>query len=144
FASNETWVYTGQVFDADGVFSFAENIDDSAQVAIDGVVVLKNGSAAVVTNSALTGGQNGATASNAANTGTTAVNYGMGPNGDGWHTIEIRLGNATGAAGFTSDATNHWGANSPSTFMGFGFSATGNAAFDGNNFAIPQDPGTAA
>src|SRR5205807_819393 len=32
--------------------------------------------------------------------------------------------------------------NSPSGIMGFGFSPTGNAAFDGNNYVIPQDPGT--
>ena len=28
WADNTTFVYTGQVFDADGVFSFAESIDD--------------------------------------------------------------------------------------------------------------------
>src|SRR5439155_827177 len=87
--------------------------------------VLKNTGAAVITNTVVTGGQNGATASTGANTGTTAVNYGMGPNGDGWHTVEIRFGNITGAGGFTSDATNHWGANSPSAITGFGSTGTG-------------------
>ena len=37
---NDTWVYTGYVKDDDGVFSFAENIDDRAAVWIDGNLVL--------------------------------------------------------------------------------------------------------
>jgi hypothetical protein len=38
----ETWVYTGQFYDADGIFSFAENIDDNVSVKIDGVLRLRN------------------------------------------------------------------------------------------------------
>ena len=36
-------MYTGQFFDADGSFSFAENIDDSVLIRIDGVQRLTNG-----------------------------------------------------------------------------------------------------
>lgn len=40
WGDNQTWVYTGQIFDADGIFSLAENIDDSVSIKIDGQVVL--------------------------------------------------------------------------------------------------------
>src|SRR5262249_21620332 len=42
WGDNQTWIYTGQFFDADGTFSFAENIDDNVLIKIDGVTVLRN------------------------------------------------------------------------------------------------------
>jgi hypothetical protein len=42
WSSNQTWIYTGQVFDADGIFTFAENIDDNVEIKIDGQRVLFN------------------------------------------------------------------------------------------------------
>jgi hypothetical protein len=42
WSNNEMWIYTGQVFDADGLFTFAEQIDDSVEIKIDGERVLFN------------------------------------------------------------------------------------------------------
>ena len=88
WGSNQTWVYTGQFFDADGFFAFAENIDDSVQIFIDGVLRLTNAGFNVPTTT-------GSTTSNPAG-GTQ--DFGMGPLGDGWHNIEIRMQNGGGAA----------------------------------------------
>ncbi len=111
WGSNETWVYTGQFRDSDGFFAFAEDIDDSVQVKIDGVTRLTNGSHLVPTTTGSTTGFGGAANANP-DGGTTF--FGMGPNSDGWHTIEVRLGNGTGGAGATGGQTG-W-----STTKGFG------------------------
>lgn len=42
WGENQTWVYSGQIYDADGLFTLAENIDDSVQIVIDGQVRLFN------------------------------------------------------------------------------------------------------
>src|SRR5262245_54046298 len=78
--------YTGQFFDADGIFTFGENIDDQVRVYIDGVLVLSDN------------GWNNPTRSNngGANNGNS---YGMGPDGNGWHDFELRMQNGGGGAG---------------------------------------------
>src|SRR5581483_6995112 len=145
WGGNETWVYTGQVFSGTGVFSFAEDIDDGVTVTIDGVPVLVNGSLTTITNSATANGLTSVqTVTTGANTGTPTLNFGSGPFGTGWHTVEVRLFNGTGGAGAANNAASHWGTGSPSGVMGFGFSAAGDTGFDGNNFVIPKDPGDAS
>ncbi|MEO0415170.1 MAG: hypothetical protein AAF226_09495, partial [Verrucomicrobiota bacterium] len=89
--NNETIVYTGQFFDADGVFAFAEHIDDDAMVIIDGTTYLQD-----------VGGSNRPTT-----TGT--LDIGMGPNGDGWHDIEIRFANGGGIGGPRANDNEGWG-----------------------------------
>ena len=76
----ETYVYTGQFYDADGIVSFGSAIDDGSFLIIDGVPAL------------LYNNNNGT-----ATTGT--LNLGLGPNGDGWHDIEIRVSNNAGTGG---------------------------------------------
>ena len=94
---NETWVYTGQIFDADGVFSFAENIDDDAMVKINGVNVIRDAGW---------------------NTPTFGVaNAIPDPDGDNWYDIDIRFGEFGGGAGAVADAANGW-----RTDYGFGYS----------------------
>ncbi|QOV90594.1 autotransporter-associated beta strand repeat-containing protein [Humisphaera borealis] len=97
---NTTWVYTGQFFDADGSFAFAETIDDSVQIRIDGVVRLQNGTYNVATTTGSTAGMNPTgTAAAGANASGGTTNFGMGPLADGWHDFEIRVGNGTGGGG---------------------------------------------
>jgi hypothetical protein len=59
----------------------------------------------------------------------------MGPAGDGWHDIEIRFYNATGASG--PSANNFW-----SSIKGFGLDPDSiNSAIVGNAYHLPADPG---
>ena len=133
--NNVMWVYTGEFYDADGLFSFAENVDDRVLISIDGVNVLINNSSAQMTSTAYSVGQSGNTANIAgANSGTPTLNFGMGAKGDGWHTIEIRLVNGTGGAGAT--VNNGFGAN-----YGLGLNAEGPTALDGALYSRPIDPG---
>jgi len=142
WTDNDLWVYTGQFYDADGRFSFAENIDDRASIWIDGVHVLYNGNDRI-TSTAMVAGQRGTTieatgagTNSAAGAGT--LNFGMGPNGDGWHTIEIRFNNGTGGAG-------PWGASNGFTNnFGFGLNPGGTQALDGAVYTRPIDPGDAS
>ena len=126
--TNQTWVYTGQFFDADGLFAFGENIDDRALVTIDGVVRLTNASAA----------QNTSTGSLTNNPSGGVTNFGMGPAGDGWHNIEIRFSNGTGGAGGTTGSG--WTAA-----LGFGLNNNPGALTSilGTDFIVPVDPGDA-
>ena len=95
----ETIVYTGEFFDNDGVFSFAENIDDGVRIYIDGVLVLDDYNWNHVTTTAITDGlSSGANQANTNPSGGT-VNFGMGANGDGWHTFEVRMANGGGGEG---------------------------------------------
>lgn len=128
WGGNETWVYTGEVFDADGIFSFAENIDDSVQIIIDGLVRQTNGTWNVPTSTANTA-NNGAPGANVTNN--------FGPGVGGWHTIEIRMGNGGGGAGAV--AGTGWTAN-----FGFGFSVTGSTGVNGSvdGYVAPVDNGT--
>jgi autotransporter-associated beta strand protein len=135
WGSNETWVYTGQFRDSDGIFAFAENIDDIAWVKIDGIVRLSNGAHNVPTTT-------GSTTNNAAAAVDVVTNYGMGPLGDGWHDIEIRFSNGAGGAGAV--AGTGWTAN-----FGFGLNSSNNLAQltspNGSNdgYVLPIDLGDA-
>ncbi|MFT5522499.1 MAG: autotransporter-associated beta strand protein [Pirellulaceae bacterium] len=126
WAGNLTWVYTGQVFDADGIFSFGENIDDKVRISIDGTEALSNDT----WNQPTTTGS----ASNNGAAGAGTVDWGMGPGGDGWHDIEIRMSNGGGGAGGVGGTG--WSAN-----FGIGFSASGSTSNDGSNYVAPVDPG---
>jgi hypothetical protein len=64
-----TEVYTGAIYDPDGVFSFSEDIDDYARLWIDGRLVL---------------------ASDQWNDRTSTGTLTLAP---GWHDIEVRIGN---------------------------------------------------
>jgi autotransporter-associated beta strand protein len=119
WGDNETWVYRGQIFDADGTFALAESVDDSTRIQINGTTRLQNGTHNHITTTASTVGRNGGsnvTGANAAG-GTTA--FGLGPAGDGWHDLEVRLGNGSGGAGATGSGGNSWG-----TTKGFGYTST--------------------
>ena len=85
WASHQTWVYDGQFYTADGSVAFAANIDDGAELSIDGVTYFDN---------AYYGNQ------------MTTGQLHLSP---GWHTIEARFSNnAGGAGGFNS---NNWTTN---------------------------------
>ena len=140
---NDTWIYNGFVKDNDGVFSFAENIDDRAAVWIDGVLVLNaaNGGASRVVSTAYTVGQTATgavTVTAAANLGTPSQNFGAGVAlsgfGTGWHAIEIRMNNGAGGSGPITG--NGFSAN-----YGFGYK-DGIAALDGGDMIKPIDDGT--
>jgi len=138
---NDTWVYTGYVKDDDGVFSFAENIDDRAAVWIDGALALNasNGGTSRVVSTAFKDGQAGTGALTAgSNLGTPSQNFGPGISlpgfGSGWHLVEIRMNNGTGGAGPING-------NGFSTNYGFGYK-NGIAALDGGDMIKPIDDGT--
>ena len=118
WGENRTWVYTGQFYDADGVFSFGENIDDVAWMKIDGVVRMNNG------------GWNTPTT-------TGILDLGMGAEGDGWHDVEIRFQNGGGGAGAVASSEYHW-----TTTKGFGLNAAGTTSVDANDYPDSvTDPG---
>jgi len=138
---NDTWVYTGYVKDDDGVFSFAENIDDRAAVWIDGALVLNaaNGGTSRVVSTAYKDGQAGTGALTVgSNLGTPSQNFGPGISlpgfGDGWHLIEIRMNNGAGGSGPING--NGFAVN-----YGFGYK-NGIAALDGGDMIKPIDNGT--
>lgn len=170
WGENQTWVYTGQIYDADGLFTLAENIDDSVQIIIDGQVRLfnRNTTSAIggsgnqqtvpfesyrtVTNTstgdglsdgykqsldgdgALTAGLGDLTVRNV-NEGASALNFGMGPGGDGWHDIEIRIHNGTGGAG--PNPSLGFG-----NYFGLGLNAAGTTSLVGTDYTKPSDDGT--
>ncbi len=122
-----TYVYQGQFFDADGIFSFGENIDDTAIIRIDGVQYLDT------------------SAWNTPETTSTlrpSNNYGMGAAGDGWHDIDIRLGEfgggagAVGGSGWSGGAVTINGIDYPA--YGFGVSIDGTGGANGA-LNIPVD-----
>jgi autotransporter-associated beta strand protein len=115
WGDNETWVYTGEFYQAvDGTVTFAENVDDSALLKIDGVTWLNNTSYTTPTSSAKI---------------LTA----------GWHTFEARFGNGTGGAGPSGQNTNGW--TNWSTSFGFGYKQ-GAATLNAADYAKPIDDGT--
>lgn len=167
WSRNQTWVYSGEIFDADGVFTLAENIDDNTQILIDGVIVqvsngvLTGGTGttlqapynvwATVTNTASRDGLTGSflqaitgagdIGSGVANTvganlnpSGGVTNFGMGPDNDGWHTIEIRMGNGSGGAG--AAVANGWG-----NYFGLGLNKDGGTSFFGTDYTKPIDNG---
>jgi autotransporter-associated beta strand protein len=126
------FVYTGQIYDADGIFTLAENIDDCAEIKIDGITRLRNTASSTPTSTGISGAGDNPYAN-----GSSSFTYGMGPNGDGWHDIEIRVYNGTGGAGAV--ANNLW-----STLKGLGIN-TGSIVtwypVQGIAYTIPVDPG---
>ena len=86
-----TYIYTGQIFIPDTKAAFAADIDDGAWMSLDGTVLF-SGAADAPVHSAV-------------------VTIGLGPNGDGWHNIEIRVCNNTGPGGanLASGFTNSYG-----------------------------------
>lgn len=130
WADNETWVYTGEFFDADGTFTFGENIDDDTRLFIDGNLVLNSGCCGEARSN------NGG-----ANDGNS---YGMGPIGDGWHRFELRVRNGGGGAG--SDPTGAgWGTGDANAFArkGFGLNTAGTTSVNAADYVIPTDNGSA-
>jgi hypothetical protein len=115
-SNNVTWVYSGQVYDADGVFSFGENISESVWVRVDGMVRMNNTAAGTPST-------------------TGIINAGPGPYGDGWHDLEIRIGAGDGAQGAVEGSG--WTAS-----KGFGFNAAGTTSTDGGDYVVPTDPGS--
>ncbi len=76
WSDNRTWIYTGEINSGPtGRLSFAESIDDSTQIKIDGIVVLQDGTLDPST--------------------TGVLNF--APNT--FHAIEVRLGNGFNNAG---------------------------------------------
>ena len=120
--NNETVVYRGEFFDADGIFAFAENIDDDVVLRIDGNEVIRDAQWNVPRSSWTNEGGN-----TAAGAGTT--NFGMGPNNDGWHEIEILMSNGGGGAGPVGG--NGWEGN-------YGFGVNINPSFTGNGTGAGQ------
>lgn len=116
WGDNETWVYTGQIYDADGIFSLAENIDDNVRIVVDSIERLLN--------------QQEGTPST-----TGVMNLGGGPAGDGWHDIEIRLGNKVGSAGAVADGTG-WRSD-----FGLGYNSSGSSSTRGDMYVLPLDSG---
>lgn len=141
WGDNHTWVYSGLFYDADGVFSFLENIDDNAYILIDGQPRLNEGGIEV-SSTAMTVGQRDNTIYTNQNTVGGTLDFGNAdPDGDptngseGWHTIEIRFNNGSGGAG-------PWGvANGMHNNFGFGLNVDGTRALDGALYTRPIDPG---
>jgi hypothetical protein len=113
---NETWIYTGQVFDADGVFSFAEHIDDNVLVRVNGVQVLRH---------------------TAWDVPTFGVANGIPDDGDNWYDLEIRLGEGGGGQGPSGGGDHEPGWSGT---YGFGFSPDLEADADGANYTAPVEP----
>jgi autotransporter-associated beta strand protein len=151
--TDETIVYRGQFYDADGIFSFAEQIDDGVLIQIDGVTVLRNTSWNQATSTAITNGlnSNGGVGGNAnPNGGTTQ--FGTG----GWYDFEVRFANGGGGEGAQNvqgwTTTFGFGLANPATsdpdlLPGVDGSAGGNhSELVGNNAAWvrAEDPGDAS
>ena len=139
WGDNDLWVYTGQFYDADGQFSFAENVDDQVRVRIDGTLVLSSDQwdFASNTNAALNNNGPGGPVPNVGN------NYGMGPDGNGWHNIEVRMYNGGGGAGPSGGATQGGGSGWTGS-KGFVFSSTGDSSINVGAFTILTDPGNSS
>jgi autotransporter-associated beta strand protein len=142
--ANHTWIYTGLFYDADGYFSFIENIDDNTYILIDGVPRLSNNAWDVVTSTAMTVGQRENTIYANQNTAGGTLYFGNpdpdgNPNNgpEGWHTIEIRFNNGTGGAGPLATTWPNGFANN----FGFGLNTAGTRALDGALYTRPIDPG---
>ena len=114
---NETWVYTGQIFDADGVFSFAEHIDDNTLVRVNGVQILRNTQWDVPTFG--------------------VANAIPDPDGDNWYDIDIRMGEGGGGQGPSGggDPEAGWSAT-----YGLGYSPNAQSSPDGSLYVPPVEP----
>ena len=90
---NYTFVYSGQIYDADGVLSFREDIDDAVWLQVDGQQVLDDGGWNVVT--------------------TKSLDLGRG----GWFDFELRLHNAGGGAGQVTAPGFGWDAEGGANYI---------------------------
>ena len=90
---NYTFVYSGQIYDADGVLSFREDIDDAVWLQVDGQQVLDDGGWNVVT--------------------TKSLDLGRG----GWFDFELRLHNAGGGAGQVTAPGFGWDAEGGANYF---------------------------
>lgn len=79
WADNSSIVYTGQIFDEDGLISFTEHVDDIVFLLVNGVEVLNDQTWDQRTSS--------------------TVDFGEG----GWFDFKLWMGNATGGAGVTGN-----------------------------------------
>ena len=75
WVDSTTFIYTGQIYDADGHISFTEKIDDYVRLLIDGAVVLDD---------------------YIWSTRTSSSDLALSP---GWHDFELRMYGGTGGAG---------------------------------------------
>ena len=135
WTDNDLWVYTGQFYDADGLFSFLANVDDRTAIWIDGVRAMYH-SGNLVVSTATTVGQRDSTITANANPSGGTLDFGMGPNNDGWHNIEIRFNNGGGGAGAYNAYNNGIHNN-----FGFGLNQDGTRGLDGALYTRPIDPG---
>ena len=114
-----TVVYSGYIWnrtDADVTWTLVEDFDDAINVYIDGVQVLYNAMWNAVTKANVT----------------------LSP---GAHKFEVRLGENTGGAGPSTDASmRQWTAKNE-TPIGFAIDFEGRNTFDGTLYTIPVDPG---
>ena len=124
---NITYIYTGQMFfpdngAADGIseYAFAEHVDDSTQIKIDGVERLNN------------------TVWNAVNTtGRQAIS-------SGWHDVEFRFGQGNGGAGPSTDTAADADPNNPwdlNLGLGVDFITPIQGDLKQPNYQRPVDPG---
>jgi autotransporter-associated beta strand protein len=132
WVDNDSWIYSGQIYDADGIFALAGGIDDNFEIFIDGQRVLRHGGS----NIGQTGSPLNRDGTAAANPYGGIINYGMGPRGDGWHDVEFRITQGGGGAG---PYVAGWGWLN-STY-GFGYTSRPgtalNASWWGQNYFIP-------
>lgn len=152
WADNRTYVYTGQFYDADGIFAFAENIDDSVLIKIEGVTLLRNTNYDVATTTASTtglrtlNGTEGTLVTSANSSTATGIDFKyLDTDNDNWYTIEIRIGNGTGNAGpagqISGGVDTGWFLTS-----GFGLNSAPTPGFtsaNGVDYIAPTDPGNA-
>lgn len=140
-AFNVELVYRGFFYDSDGIFAFAENIDDNVLVKINGTPVISNrqdqqGGAWQTPTSSLSGsGANAAAGENQAFGGLTPAQQAGSFGAAGWYHFELRLGEFGGTGGPHNSANGGvgWNAN-----FGFGIAGIGNSALPGSIFDAGQ------
>ncbi len=145
WATNDEWIYTGQMFwpnfngTGTGYISFAKAVDDDVSVKVDGVSYMLNT--------------------------TWNTDEGTGEIGlpTGWHNVDFRFSNGGGGAGADAQNTNGWNGFTttegfvyrvdagPSDPLGGGTAVSGGAGLAGpganngdinaNGYSIPVDPG---
>ncbi|HND53596.1 MAG TPA: autotransporter-associated beta strand repeat-containing protein, partial [Pirellulaceae bacterium] len=144
--ANTQWVYTGEFFDADGSFAFAENIDDFATVTIDGVTRLRSAAGAspatTVTTTGAANGNDSTTGASVvgANSGTPSTSYSTG-----WHTIEIRIANVSATGGAVASTVGSGAGSGWTRVFGLGLrnATTLLTSTNGADYVIPTDPNNA-
>ncbi len=114
WVNNRTWTYHGQMYFNGGTYYFAEQIDDRAYIAIDGVQKMNDG-----------------TWNNTAVTDAIVLS-------EGWHDVVFRFANGGGGAGLTYDTT----LDKNGKKCGFGWTNEANEKpTDMSSFMFAEDPG---